>query len=405
MANFSEVNCYSVSELNQQARSCLEESFGAVWVQGEISNFVTHRSGHWYFSLKDPKSQIRCAMFAYANAGVKNSIKEGQSVKVLAKVSLYTDRGDYQLIVQSMLLTGNGALQAEFEHLKKKLQQAGLFDSARKQILSPYYDDIAVLSSASGAAIQDVLTTLKQRSIGQKITIYPCFVQGKSAAVSIQAALDRAIAMKPQVILLVRGGGSLEDLCCFNDERLARSIARSVIPIVSGVGHEIDTTLCDFVADYRAATPTAAAVSISPDPIALKAYLKQQPLRLVQYVTNYFVTSKQYLKSCCHKLQSFAIRLLQKQQDLDQHLTRLLQGVNQNFKLHQLCYEAVQKRFHPQLVPMLLYHARLDPIFFAFGKIIDRIFGGKATTAASFIPAFRASCASKHLKKGLCSCV
>lgn len=263
----TEPQCLSVSQLNKQARLLLEGHFGTVFVEGEISNFRPYSSGHWYFSLKDNEAQVRCAMFKGANQYVRFNVTDGMHLKVQATVSLYEGRGDYQLIVRSMEPAGEGALQKAFESLKKKLHAEGLFAEANKQPIPPFITHLGIITSKNAAALRDILTTLKRRSIGQRITIYPCEVQGKTAAASITKMIHAAIEdNRCQTLLLARGGGSLEDLFCFNDEALARAIYACPIPIISGVGHEIDFTIADFVADLRAATPTAAAELASPDP-------------------------------------------------------------------------------------------------------------------------------------------
>lgn len=324
----------TVSQLNQQARLLLEGHFGHVWVEGEISNYVAHRSGHWYFSLKDDKAQVRCAMFKGANQYVRFRVEEGQLVKCLASVSLYEGRGDFQLIVRSLEPVGDGALQRAFEQLKQKLHKEGLFAEQHKQKIPKLAENIAILSSPTGAAIRDMLTTLKRRSFGQSITLYPCEVQGKNAAQSVLQQLKTAIKAKPDVILVARGGGSLEDLWPFNDEALARAIFDCPIPVVSGVGHEIDFTICDFVSDLRAATPTAAAELVSPDPVELKKYIQKQEQLLSRTILNQLKHGALMLDSVRKRLLSCGERFGQQKQTID-HLTATLTHAQERLMGHK----------------------------------------------------------------------
>jgi len=262
----AERDVYSVARLNAEARLLLESGLPALWVEGEISNFAAPASGHWYFTLKDRDAQIRCAMFRARNAGTGFRPKDGQQVLLRGRVSLYEPRGDYQLIAERMEDAGEGALKREFERLKAKLAAEGLFDAALKRPLPAMPKRIAVITSPTGAAVRDVLHILARRFPPASVLVFPTAVQGAAATASIVAAIDAASARGDQdVILLVRGGGSIEDLWCFNDERVARAIRRSAVPVVSGVGHEIDFTIADFAADVRAPTPSGAAEIAVPD--------------------------------------------------------------------------------------------------------------------------------------------
>jgi exodeoxyribonuclease VII large subunit len=257
---------YTVSRLNREARGILERGFGVVWVQGELSNFSQPSSGHWYFSLKDRDAQVRCAMFRVRNATLGFTPKAGQHVIARARVSLYEPRGDYQLIVDHLEEAGLGALQREFERLKAKLAAEGLFASERKRALPRFPRRIGVITSPSGAAIRDVLNILARRYPPAAVLIYPASVQGAAAVPAILEALALASARAEcDVLILARGGGSLEDLWAFNDERVARAIRACVIPVVTGIGHEIDFTIADFAADARAPTPSGAAELVAPD--------------------------------------------------------------------------------------------------------------------------------------------
>lgn len=253
------------SSLNREVRFHLENGFGLVWLQGEISNFVRPRSGHLYFSLKDSNAQIRCAFFKGRSQYCKAQLADGQQILARGKVSLFEPRGDYQLIVDYAEDAGEGELRRQFDALKQRLAAEGLFDQARARPLPRFPRSIAVITAATGAAIQDVRSVVSRRYPIARLTLFASEVQGKTAAVTLRDALRRAIAAAPHVILITRGGGSLEDLWSFNDEALARDIAASPIPVVSAVGHEIDFTIADFAADYRAPTPSAGAELITPD--------------------------------------------------------------------------------------------------------------------------------------------
>ncbi len=257
---------YTVSQLNLEARCLLEEAFQTVWVTGEISNLARPSSGHFYFSLKDNNAQVRCALFRMSRRKIKFPPDNGQQVIAQAQVGLYEARGDYQLIIQDMHLAGEGALQLAFEKLKHTLEEEGLFNEEHKQNLPEFPQKIGVVTSSSGAAVRDILTVLKRRFPCVPVIIYPTLVQGDTAAGHIVHAIETANhRAECDVLIVARGGGSLEDLWPFNEEKVARAIFASDIPIVSGVGHEVDFTIADFVADLRAATPSAAAEWVSPD--------------------------------------------------------------------------------------------------------------------------------------------
>lgn len=256
----------SVTQLNRRARQLLETHIPLLWVEGELSNVSIPSSGHWYFTLKDEQAQVRCAMFRNRNMTVRFKPQQGQHVLIRARVSLYEGRGDYQIIVEHMEEAGTGALQRAFEQLKSKLAAEGLFDALHKKALPSLPRHIAVITSPTGAAIRDILSVLERRFAGIPITVIPVAVQGKEAAPQIVRAIQLANrAGLFDVVILARGGGSLEDLWPFNEEIVARAIYASELPIVSGVGHEVDFTIADFVADLRAPTPSAAAELIVPD--------------------------------------------------------------------------------------------------------------------------------------------
>lgn len=274
---------FTVSRLNREVRFMLEESFPLVWVEGEISNFMVPASGHWYFSLKDANAQVKCAMFRPLNRQLTFTPKNGMHVMLKTRVSLYEGRGDFQLIAEHMEEIGEGKLRRAFEALKMQLQQAGLFDPIHKKTFGIMPKKIGVITSATGAAIRDILSVLKRRFPSVPVIIYPTLVQGDTAAPTIVNAIQTANRRKEcDVIIIARGGGSLEDLWPFNEEIVAHAIFQSEIPIISGVGHEIDFTICDFVADMRAPTPSAAAELITPHQDDLMQMLDQTNNRLVR---------------------------------------------------------------------------------------------------------------------------
>jgi exodeoxyribonuclease VII large subunit len=251
---------FSVSALNREVRQLIESGLGLVWVEGEISNLARPSSGHLYFSLKDDKAQVRCAMFRQSNRRLGFGVADGMQVLVRARAGLYEPRGDYQLVVEHMEEAGQGALRRRFEALKAKLAEEGLFDTARKRALPTIPARIGVITSPTGAALRDVLTSLKRRFPAVDVLIYPTSVQGSQAAAEIVAALERASRRADcDLLILTRGGGSLEDLWPFNEESVARAVAAVPIPIIVGVGHETDFTIAEFAADLRAPTPSQAA--------------------------------------------------------------------------------------------------------------------------------------------------
>jgi len=257
---------YSVSRLNREVRVLLERGFGSLWLEAEISNFTRPSSGHWYFSLKDAAAQVRCAMFRQRNMLCAFTASDGQKVLVRARIGLYEPRGEYQLIVDHMEDAGLGALKRQFEELSAKLEREGLFAAERKRPLPSLPGRIGIITSPTGAAVRDILHVLARRFPAAAVLVYPVPVQGAQAAVEIVAALEAAgRRAECDVLILARGGGSLEDLWAFNDERLARAIVASPIPVITGIGHEIDFTIADFAADVRAPTPSAAAELVVPD--------------------------------------------------------------------------------------------------------------------------------------------
>ena len=287
---------YSVSQLNREVRVLLEDNFPLIWVEGEISNFAAPHSGHWYFSLKDSAAQVKCAMFRLHNRKLGFQAKDGMHVLLKARVSLYEGRGDFQLIAEHIEDAGEGKLRQEFEALKKRLTEKGLFDTAHKKPLPAFPHCIGIVTSPTGAAVRDILHVLRRRFPCVPVIIYPTLVQGDTAVATIEKAIDTANRRNDcDLLILARGGGSLEDLWPFNDERVAHAIFRSEIPLICGVGHEVDFTIADFVADVRAPTPSAAAELSVPN--------KDDLLDLLQSHNNQFARLiKQKIQQCLQQL-------------------------------------------------------------------------------------------------------
>lgn len=346
-ASMEQRDILTVSALNAKARQALSLGLGRVWVEAEISNFMRAASGHWYFSLKDDKAQVRAAMFKHQNGQTTFSPKNGLQVLVRAEVSLYEERGDYQLIVSYMEEAGHGALQRAFEALRLKLSQEGLFDAAHKKNLPRFPHTIGVITSPHGAAIRDILTTLKRRYPRARVIIYPCLVQGVEAPAQIGKALALAESrLECDVLIIGRGGGSLEDLWAFNDEKVVRAVFAATIPIVSGIGHEIDFTLCDFVADLRAPTPTAAAECCSPDQQALQQTLRKYAQRLQHVALNTLQRAQSHLLWQQKRLAEPRNLLIQYQQSLDHMQYRLIQAILQILQSKRDALNVLRHRLH-----------------------------------------------------------
>lgn len=300
----SSKNIYTVSNLNRTARAILESEFGLIWLTAEISNFVAASSGHWYFTLKDSRAQIRGAMFKGANRRVVQKPKNGDKVLLRASLSIYEPRGDYQLIVEHLEPEGEGLLKQQFEQLKMKLAAEGLFANEFKQPLPSKINTVGIVTSATGAALHDILTVLRRRNPATEVIVYPSQVQGEIATMQICQAIQLANRRKEVDVLIVgRGGGSLEDLWCFNEESVAREIFNSSLPIVSAVGHEIDITIADYVADVRAATPSAAAELVSQDQVKQLQGVQQLFDRLGQSFSILFKQQKYQFEVLNHRLQ------------------------------------------------------------------------------------------------------
>jgi exodeoxyribonuclease VII large subunit len=362
-----ERNVYTVSRLNREVRILIERGLGVVWVEGELSNLSAPSSGHWYFSLKDRDAQLRCAMFRQRNMTVGFTPKAGQQILARGRVSVYEPRGEYQFIVEHLEEAGVGALKREFERLKAKLAAEGLFATERKRSLPRFPRRIGVITSPTGAAIRDILHILARRFPPAAVLIYPTPVQGDAAIACIVDALEVASARAEcDVVIVARGGGSLEDLWAFNDERVARAIRASAIPVVSGIGHEIDFTIADFVADARAPTPSGAAELVVPDRIACLEALARTIERLSVCMRRELrsITSRFDAANFRLKLTHPGIRLTQQAQRLDEIEQRLTGALRRELRTFVSRFEGVSLRLkvtHPG-VRLLQQAKRLDDL-------------------------------------------
>ncbi|KOC88220.1 exodeoxyribonuclease VII large subunit [Winslowiella iniecta] len=351
-------NIFTVSRLNTTVRKLLEMEMGQIWLSAEISNFSQPSSGHWYFTLKDDGAQVRCAMFRNSNRRVTFRPQNGQQVLVRASITLYEPRGDYQLIAESMQPAGDGLLQQQFEQLKQRLAAEGLFDQQFKQPLPDPARQVGVITSATGAALHDVLRVLHRRDPSLPVIIYPTQVQGADAPASLVRAIELANQRGECDVLIVgRGGGSLEDLWSFNDERVARAIFASRIPVVSAVGHETDVTIADFVADLRAPTPSAAAELVSRNQIERLRQLQSQQQRMEMALDYYLAQKQRAFTQLHHRLQQQhpQLRLARQQTSLfrlqrrldDAMQSRLRQSLRQQERIEQrLAAQQPQGRLH-----------------------------------------------------------
>jgi len=343
---------YSVAQLNGSVRQLLEKQLGRIWLSAEVSNFSRPASGHWYFTLKDDAAQVRCAMFRGSNQRVTFQPQNGMQILVRASVTLYDPRGDYQLVVESMHPAGEGLLQQQFQALKRKLDNEGLFAQSRKRPLPVPATRVGVITSPSGAALHDILHVLRRRDPALPVVIYPTAVQGKEATAAIVNAIILANQRKECDVLIVgRGGGSLEDLWCFNEESVARAIAQSEIPVVSAVGHETDVTIADFVADLRAPTPSAAAEMVSRNQVELVRQLQGQQQRLEMAFDYYHTGQQRRLTALMHRLtqQHPQLRLVRQQSQLQQQQRRMQDALHRQLQRAQQGYDGLTRRLNRQL--------------------------------------------------------
>ncbi|MGE5624711.1 MAG: exodeoxyribonuclease VII large subunit [Bacillota bacterium] len=335
---------YTVSDLNRAVRGLLDGGFPLLWVEGEISNLARPASGHLYFSLKDSQAQVRCALFRNRGLLLRFKPADGMKVLVRGRVSLYEPRGDYQLIAEHMEEAGHGQLQRAFEELKKKLAAEGLFDAALKRPLPAVPRCIGVITSPSGAALRDILSVIGRRYPLARVIVYPVPVQGEGAGAKIAAMLATASTRAEcDVLILARGGGSLEDLWAFNEEAVARAIRASHIPVVAGVGHEIDFTIADFAADLRAPTPTGAAELTTPDVADWLRGLGQQTARLVQAEQRFLESLRERVAWCAERLEQLhpGRVLRDRSQRLDELQLRLGRAVKVQLRHERIRLQAL----------------------------------------------------------------
>lgn len=341
----------TVSQLNQRARLLLEDVFPQVWVEGELSNIAKPASGHVYFTLKDHNAQVRCAIFRQQASRVRELLRDGLLVRVRGRVSLYEGRGDYQMILDSVEAAGDGALRLAFEALKAALQTEGLFAQERKRALPKYPQRVGVITSPSGAVLHDIVSVFARRAPHVQLTLIPTAVQGREATAQIVNALALAERAHYDAIILARGGGSLEDLWCFNEEAVARAIAACQTPIISAVGHETDVSISDFVADLRAPTPSAAAELLAPDRSELLNHLRSTERRLALRINEALNRSRIQLQHLRQRLRHPRERLEQHHQRLDDLSLRMLRAIQANLQQQQKSFSHLQSRLsvqHPQ---------------------------------------------------------
>ena len=354
----------SVSALNEQIKALLEESFSRVFVEGELSRITFHNSGHIYFTLKDSSSAISCVMFRGNATKLKFRLEEGMKVLIDGAVTLYKPRGSYQINCFSVEPSGQGALALAYEQLKQKLSQKGYFDPKRKKELPKFASRIALITSATGAALQDMLRVANSRYRLLEIDVYDVLVQGESAAASIVNALSVADTKEYDIIILARGGGSIEDLWAFNEEIVADAVFKAKTPIVSAVGHEIDWVISDFVADLRAPTPSAAMQMCLPDTNELYQYLDTLASQLTQIITQKIATNKQELVHLQNSFMQHSIekKIIQKKQEVQQLKERFEQSID--FKIQNLLRE-------PEHLRMQFTHAIDSKLHVAQNQLLN----------------------------------
>lgn len=389
----SQQHILQISELNRKVKFILESEMRTVWLTGEISNFIAASSGHWYLSLKDAKAQVKCAMFKGSNRYVRITPKNGNQVLVKANVTLYEPRGDYQLIIEQMEDAGEGLLQQKYQQLKAQMAAKGLFSQTHKKSLPTYINTVGVITSPTGAAIRDIISVLERRQPNMRIVIYPTLVQGNTAAIDIQRAIELANTRNECDVLIVgRGGGSLEDLWAYNESPVVDAIFASTIPVVSAVGHEIDHSLADLVADIRAATPSAAAELVSKDSEQHQHQLVQFAKRIKLIAIKTLANKKQQCNFMHHRLlqthpkNQVAIQ----QQRVDELTRKLYQLTKQRLLRTKVAHGNIVSRLQQQspqsklstlqfqqsqLTKQLTQHIQilLQKKQTAFGSVIDQL--------------------------------
>ncbi len=375
----------SVSALAREARVLIEDRFRLVWVEGEISNFRRPGSGHWYFTLKDDLAQLRCAMFTSRNRAVRFQPRDGTQVLIRGHLSLYEPRGDFQLIAEHMEPAGEGALRAAFEALKSRLEAEGLFELERKRPLPAMPRRLAVISSATGAALRDVVHVIRRRFPLLEVVLLPVAVQGERAEREILAALARIPHVSPDVVLITRGGGSLEDLWAFNLEPVARAVAACPVPTVSAVGHQTDFTITDFVADARAPTPSAGAELITPDQADLRAFLSRVQARLARELAADVRGQQRHLEHLRARLVDPRTRLAQQMQRSDELEERLTRAVLTRLDGHRTRLAAAVRGLH-LLRPsqrIAAHRARLSDLHLGLTAASRRLVAQRGTSLAA----------------------
>lgn len=366
---------HSVSQITGFIQHTLEQDFSSIWIKGEISNLTKHSSGHWYFTLKDQGAQLGSVMFRRQNQAVRFEISHGMEITVHGRISVYPPQGRYQLIVDHMQAAGQGDLHLAFEALKKKLQNEGLFDPSLKQTLPIYPRQIGIITSPTGAAIRDMINILGRRFPMAKITLFPVRVQGNGAGAEIINAIEVMNAQaKCEILIVGRGGGSLEDLWAFNEEGVARAIANSLIPVVSAVGHETDTTISDFVADQRAPTPSAAAELVTPDQAELRLRFinlgNSLQSRILDRVTRYAERIQAIQNS--YALKRPILMLEQSYQQLDNIQDQALRITQEKIKLMESNLQGVEEKLRA-LNPLSILERGYAVLSKSDGKVVQSV--------------------------------
>ena len=365
---------YTISRLNHEVRQLLEEVFPVVWVEGEIFNLAKPASGHFYFTLKDDNAQVRCAFFKNRHANLSFDLDNGQKVLAKANVGLYEGRGEYQLIIEQIEPAGAGALQIAFDALKQKLAAEGLFDEKHKKDLPIYPKTIGIITSATGAAIRDILSILKRRYPLGNLVIYPVPVQGEDAAATIAKKIKVAEKRNEcDLLILTRGGGSLEDLWAFNEEIVARAIFDINTPIISGIGHEIDFTIADFVVDLRAATPSAAAELATPDINEVIQKLSNREKQLIRFQKQIIENFKNYVEIFFRKLPQPSQKLFELIQRTDEYSMRLKYNIEKKMTSEKIMLTEINNNLE-KLNPIQVIIKQLDYI-----KNLNTRFNGAVT--------------------------
>ncbi|MDB4313719.1 exodeoxyribonuclease VII large subunit [Akkermansiaceae bacterium] len=406
----NKVEALSVTQLTRRIRNLLEIEIGEIWVEGEVSNLRKQSSGHWYFSLKDQSAQISCAMFSAKRRQGAEVIEDGAKVQIFGETSFYEARGSTQLIVRKAQAVGVGDLQARFEELKRKLDKEGLFSAERKRKLPFFPKVIGIVTSPTGAALQDMQNVLSRRAPWLTVVVFPTAVQGKGAERGIARAIERAGNTEeeglpqPEVLIVARGGGSLEDLWNFNEEVVARAIEASPIPVISGVGHEIDFTIADFVADLRAPTPSAAAELVAPDRGELVKKLADQKVRVDRLVDDRLQRSGEKLAYLERgPLGQSADRLLREPMfQLDEATNQFERAVDDSLRLREARlaeFEANWKYFHP-LEMLRVREERLGRASGEFLRVMEEAFRSREDQIARFASLVKAYGPGKTLERG-----